>query len=451
MKRIKFLTNEQFFELGEEEVFIKKKGSMTNFSLISREKQAPPDMNTQHYPHHYPNSTHPVPMIQVVPPPPADHQNSVRDNPSRPTGSIRPLVKPDTTAQRHPVHYYNSPETFQSHTNLFISSPVEAQLLLEAGLAGKYPILNAGPTMTTTTHIKSGTVVIFAENNRYSQMIRWRDGKRWSPSRPQGPYLLYREVEAASKKTFVGSIHEESTRFTNLALRPNCRFIPNGLAKRTIGLVGSDGLKYRVISYFYPVDVEHFFHENGQGRLVSPSQCPEFQPFLPAVVAEGNNLPDLSSAIKQSRVDRLSSTPEALQPPTTHTIESSDQELRSGSSRRYISPRSAITPYDRQPQQSQMTKSSPRYEPGNRLYASRAEIPRIPPSQRERTESSPEFVFEKHCIFQIQTSVVCRCPCGGLGVRKAVDYFRGQEDWTRGPVILAPLVGGYCHGAGRSS
>ncbi|KAJ3061730.1 hypothetical protein HDU98_002371 [Podochytrium sp. JEL0797] len=52
-----------------------------------------------------------------------------------------------------------------------------------------------------------------------------------------------------------------STRFINISIRGDTRFIPNGLAKRAINVTGSNGLQYRVVNYFYPAHVEQFFRD----------------------------------------------------------------------------------------------------------------------------------------------------------------------------------------------
>ncbi|ORY53871.1 hypothetical protein BCR33DRAFT_711206 [Rhizoclosmatium globosum] len=98
----------------------------------------------------------------------------------------------------------------------------------------------------------------------------------WSPSRPQGAFLLYREVEPHTQTTYVDNPVEQGSRFLNVALRGNRRFIPNGLCKRTIGLLRdverchvdslTDGLKRPMeCELFAGLDakVETLFREQG--------------------------------------------------------------------------------------------------------------------------------------------------------------------------------------------
>ncbi|KAJ3027435.1 UNVERIFIED_CONTAM: hypothetical protein HDU68_003846 [Siphonaria sp. JEL0065] len=265
---------------------------------------------------------------------------------------IHPLLEPDNPTQRHPVYYFNAPELSQNEysNKLFISTPSEAQLLLEAAIGGKFPILNAGPTMSTTTYILSGTAIVFAENNRYSQMIRFRDG-----------------------------------------------------------------YKYRVINYFYPNDVDHFYEKGKEGRLLAPSQCLD---FLPITRGYGNQ--QLEQDARQSpaeETDQSVKTMEVMVPSLSLPF-----RLQPVSK----SPKTRPKPYQREPSTPPISLSTT------------ACIPIVRETFSMTRKDSIMFDYEKHVVFQVQESV--QCPCGGLGLRRAVDYFRGQEDWTCRPVVLAPLI-----------
>ncbi|KAJ3024931.1 UNVERIFIED_CONTAM: hypothetical protein HDU68_007648 [Siphonaria sp. JEL0065] len=329
-------------------------------------------------------------------------------------------VSAESYIPQHPRQYHQGqlPET-PALANLFISTPFDAQVILEAALDGKFPILNAGSTINGITIIQSGTIVIFAENNANSQMVRWRDGKRWSPSRPQGPYLLYREVESSTKTTFVGSTTEQSTRFTNMALRANCRFIPNGLAKRTIGLTGSDGLKYRVISYFYPIDVEHFYNYNMQGRLIAVSQCVEFRNYIQQAKAVFTN--------QQPVVETQAERPQSTNSPSPRSggigyVQDSHPDpvpaalLVPSYQRRFQSFDHKTTPYTRSPPKPKLESS----------FTVTSWVQRKTPCE---DYMQPWHFHNSHGM----------CPCGGLGAPKSSEHFKHPEDWMG--VKLAPLFG----------
>ncbi|KAI8617473.1 hypothetical protein BC830DRAFT_99586 [Chytriomyces sp. MP71] len=125
-----------------------------------------------------------------------------------------------------------------------------------------------------------------------------------------GQFLLYREIEPSekqSKKTVAGhhpyarhrdasnpsaglvsatppphsgTRHCKSNLFSTSSLRKGTKLVPDGFAKRTILVTGSDGIKYRCVSYFYPSDVEHLFSKGIEApayALQTPSQNPDFQ------------------------------------------------------------------------------------------------------------------------------------------------------------------------------
>ncbi|KAI9330855.1 hypothetical protein BDR26DRAFT_871023 [Obelidium mucronatum] len=343
-----------------------------------------------------------------------------------------------------------SPIDARWKTNLFISTPFEAQLILEAALNGCFPILNSGPySSPALPSIQSGTVLIFAEKgSHFTQMVRFRDGKRWSPSRPQGPFLLYREIEGFGGITHVGSVIERSSRFVNKALRERCRFIPNGLAKRSIGLTGSDGLKYRVMSYFYPMDVEHIYASgNTHGVLTIPSECPEYQSFIKSAKDLQEPIPRSVSTVTSS-ISQPASNAQFSYISTQRPCQSSLPSTRSKPSRA-----NSKLPYSRPPPISEaasipetVSKRNPSPSCYSQLSATSSDSLEISPHavfQVENLDSTGMGrLFENHAVFQLRRvrRGESQCSCSGLGIRRAVDYFRGQEDWTERPVYLAPLL-----------
>ncbi|KAJ3291830.1 hypothetical protein HDU79_001995 [Rhizoclosmatium sp. JEL0117] len=156
---------------------------------------------------------------------------------------------------------------------------ISSDLIMEAVVDGRLSCLDVaklGSVSALKNEIPSGTVLVFRETGGGNQMVRWRDIKMWSPSRPQGAFLLYREVEPHTQTTYVDNPVEQGSRFLNVALRGNRRFIPNGLCKRTIGLTGSDGNKYRIINYFYERDVERCHVDSLTDGLKRPMECELF-------------------------------------------------------------------------------------------------------------------------------------------------------------------------------
>ncbi|KAJ3297348.1 hypothetical protein HDU79_003963 [Rhizoclosmatium sp. JEL0117] len=165
----------------------------------------------------------------------------------------RPPKTTPQTAEAPPKYF----ETFRG----FCKNKHDAQILVEACVAGYLFPLNVIPVDLSAMRLQSGTIIVFAESTSHTQMMRWRDGCRWSPSRVNGQFLLYREVES-TKKPPSTAIVEESTRFNTPVPRPNTRLVPHGFAKRTISVQGSNGQNYRVISYFYPKDIAHLYGDD---------------------------------------------------------------------------------------------------------------------------------------------------------------------------------------------
>ncbi|KAJ3387767.1 hypothetical protein CcCBS67573_g07737 [Chytriomyces confervae] len=169
----------------------------------------------------------------------------------------------------------------------FIKEKKDAQILVDACAANLLtPIRELSPSTSSTLEIRSGSVIILQETSTTpAQKTRWRDSFSWSSSRISGAFLLYRQVEPSSTavKNHTVVQREKSSLFITTSVRGNTRLIPNGLAKRTITLTAqSTGEKFRVISYFYPHDVEQFYSRKvlHQGFLQTPSQAQEFQDLI---------------------------------------------------------------------------------------------------------------------------------------------------------------------------
>ncbi|KAI8829343.1 Gti1/Pac2 family-domain-containing protein [Chytriomyces cf. hyalinus JEL632] len=88
-------------------------------------------------------------------------------------------------ASSEPEEQPASQETFYG----FIKDAIDALLVIEACLKGLLSPFKSGSDASGQLAIRSGTVIVFAESS--TQMKRWRDGERWSPSRAHGPFLLY--------------------------------------------------------------------------------------------------------------------------------------------------------------------------------------------------------------------------------------------------------------------
>ncbi|ORY48500.1 hypothetical protein BCR33DRAFT_714268 [Rhizoclosmatium globosum] len=210
----------------------------------------------------------------------------------------------------------------------FVKDKQDANLLVEAVIAGAIRPLKIVPA---DAKLRSGSVIVFAESGGNTQLTRWRDGSSWSPSRIHGDFLLYREVESTKKAAAVSSPSSVQTlnakcRFATTSFRPNTRLVAQGFAKRTITIVGSDGVKYRVISYFFPHDVAMHYGESAVGSscgvdsrrladgevLQTPSECGFFERYGAQAVAPVKPvvaLPALQISRKRTFEDVVSEEP----------------------------------------------------------------------------------------------------------------------------------------------
>ncbi|KAI9330856.1 Gti1/Pac2 family-domain-containing protein [Obelidium mucronatum] len=352
----------------------------------------------------------------------------------------------------------------------FIKDSHDAALVIAGCVAGDLQPFNTAPMNSTSIQITSGTVLVFQENSGTS-MVRWRDGKRWSPSRPQGQFLLYRKL------TTNPNMHHEvelSTRFVNMSLRGSCRFIPNGLAKRTIGLVGSDGNRYSH-QLFLPARCRKIFEDKRddvmrQSRqvLFMPSQLQQFFKYRDVDEAERYSPPP------NSRKRSASSSSERIVSPQRHGSGGLCAQTSLGT---YSPPLPARAPTPQHCSTVAFRHPTHRYRPYLR-HPSSPPLPPLPvlaqqqpsPSTTSSTvsllppfQATDERAYFRgenafHPMFQVSDMGGCHqkatggnfghshnsdvrasCPCGGLGIRKAHNYFWNDPFWFDRPIQLAPL------------
>ncbi|KAI9330625.1 Gti1/Pac2 family-domain-containing protein [Obelidium mucronatum] len=157
--------------------------------------------------------------------------------------------------------------SFQHETYYgFIEDEMDALMVIEGTIHGVLTPFTGTAEDMADVEVKSGTVIIVPEKG--SLVKRWRDRIPWSPSRAFTPFILYRQIEACdpdipfqeekvetSYYRYVGSTTGLVPTFTAKSLKSGTQLVKNGLTKRTITMVGSDGEKHRVISYYTPRDV----------------------------------------------------------------------------------------------------------------------------------------------------------------------------------------------------
>ncbi|KAJ3397778.1 hypothetical protein HDU80_009463 [Chytriomyces hyalinus] len=146
----------------------------------------------------------------------------------------------------------------------FIATLEDALLVVEATINGSLPHFIGTAGDLNLIPCRSGTVIVVAEAS--AKVRRWKDGVPWSPSRAFGPFLLYRQIELESSATqshlpkytarrFNSNHAGLEPNYTRKTLKPGTRISPTGLTKRRITLIGSDGGRHRLVSYYKPSDI----------------------------------------------------------------------------------------------------------------------------------------------------------------------------------------------------
>ncbi|KAJ3093823.1 hypothetical protein HK100_006400 [Physocladia obscura] len=177
----------------------------------------------------------------------------------------------------------------------FVKDKYDAMLIIEACVHGRLKCIP--PYKYANLNYRSGSIVVITQKSYDTSSIRWRDGGNWTTSKLNDGFLLYRETESLPDGFSIPLFPIETVPlFAAGSLKANTQLIPGGMAKRTISLMGSDGNRYRVISYFYPNDVEsHYTSEHTRQRqsfLKTPTEIPEFAVFrrhLPSTELEREN------------------------------------------------------------------------------------------------------------------------------------------------------------------
>ncbi|TPX58907.1 hypothetical protein CcCBS67573_g09124 [Chytriomyces confervae] len=276
----------------------------------------------------------------------------------------------------------NNPDPFTETFYGFIKDTLDASLLIESCIAGTHAPVKDIPFGFNTLPLRSGSVVVFAESSAQSLRMRWRDGWAWSSSRIHGAFLLYREVEPSTSRTIHPQI-ETSQLFTQAAAKPNTKLIPNGMAKRTITLRGSDGNRYRVISYFYPNDVEYLYKPTPSNT--SPQQQQQQQ--------QHSHFPVPSRIPAFQRYQQKIRMQQAPSPPRIHLEESPQQN-----------------------QQQQQQKHH--HHHSNAMKPSTISL--------EQTFLLQRFAQEGGRY-------------GGSGMKETMQFFKNNPQWVDSPVTLPPL------------
>ncbi|KAI9324093.1 Gti1/Pac2 family-domain-containing protein [Obelidium mucronatum] len=269
---------------------------------------------------------------------------------------------PEAESNQFCAGYQDFPETFRG----IVADELDALLLIEACIGNMLCAINMNPLSMASLRIQSGSVIVFSENSSPAHMQRWRDGLSWSPSRNQGPFLLYKT------------------------------------------LPGSDGLRYRVISYYHPQDVNplnfsRFRRQQGPVVLSCPSQMSEFRRFLVNIHQTEHVAGLVARAFKES--NNVMDSPQSLQFPR-------------------------VQPQHYQPEQFSTTYNQP-------------------PMEAEPYSPPPTIAGEKESYYQNMYYSdngsyhpgAQACSCGGIAQMqfRQLMHQHAHSNWLTRPLSLAPL------------
>ncbi|KAJ1958186.1 Gluconate transport-inducing protein [Dipsacomyces acuminosporus] len=155
-------------------------------------------------------------------------------------------------------------ETYQG----YIESTDDALLIFEACRLGMLQRVTRRLSDEERQGIKSGSVFVWDEGE--SGIRRWTDGKRWSPSRVNGCFLMYTELESKTQVSSAGkstSGKSRNSRKTNASSSSSQALgtpAPNGLVKKALSLFTAQNTKLHLVCYYSNEDLAN-------AKLTAPS------------------------------------------------------------------------------------------------------------------------------------------------------------------------------------
>ncbi|KAJ2702120.1 Gluconate transport-inducing protein [Coemansia sp. IMI 203386] len=152
----------------------------------------------------------------------------------------------------------------------YIDSTEDALLVFEACRLGILQRRSRRLVESERKHVQSGSVFVWDETE--AGIRRWTDGRRWSPSRVSGCFLIYTELEP---KPVLSS---STTTATDIPLE-------NGLIKKALSLYTTNQNKLHLVCYYDKKDLD-------AGKLGTPtgdsvlSKIPITRSLYPEVIPE---------------------------------------------------------------------------------------------------------------------------------------------------------------------
>ncbi|KAJ1866640.1 Gluconate transport-inducing protein [Coemansia sp. RSA 989] len=162
-----------------------------------------------------------------------------------------------------------------------VATADDALLLFEACRLGILKRRKYRLCESERVNLASGSVYVWDEKE--AGVRRWTDGKRWSPSRVSGFFLVYLELESRKASNLA---HMQRSDSSDIPLE-------DGLIKKTLSLFTTQNSKLHMVCYYKKSDVD-------SGRLTSPSQDPR----LCNIAILRSLYPDIMPEITQTNTPR---------------------------------------------------------------------------------------------------------------------------------------------------
>ncbi|KAJ1822617.1 hypothetical protein GGH91_001390 [Coemansia sp. RSA 2671] len=141
----------------------------------------------------------------------------------------------------------------------FIETTDDALLVFEACRLGKLQRRTRRLCDSERRQITSGSVFVWDEGE--SGIRRWTDGKRWSPSRVSGCFLVYTELEPKSGSERSTKAKTDSPTLHGSDEMPRS----GGLIKKALSLFTTHNSKLHLVCYYRKEDID-------QGTIITPSR-----------------------------------------------------------------------------------------------------------------------------------------------------------------------------------
>jgi hypothetical protein len=144
----------------------------------------------------------------------------------------------------------------------FVATSDDARMLIQACEQGVLRVLSRRPTSSEKPSLaRSGHVFIYEGTT--SSIQRWTDGRRWSPSRVLGDFLIYGEREATPRSSEIDDAADQLWGSQGIVKDPCWQILAHlvrsfhlhseQLVKKSISIPIANSI-WHVVSYFRPVD-----------------------------------------------------------------------------------------------------------------------------------------------------------------------------------------------------